>query len=372
MVYCVVVIVGVARYLRTRAEPAEDPPPVSILVHLSGDPRSCAAGLRSLFEQRYPRFEILLSVETAPECGPLAEAARDLIDAHPHIPAKLIAANPAPCPNEVVLCLRTLLPHAAHDTFAVAASGVRIEPGGLTTMVSELAMPGVALVTCPFRAISVPNKAPRFWSRSQALGLNTEFLGNLLAARLLGDINFAIGCLLALRRADFEAIGGCAALQPYFCEDLRLETLIRRRGKRVLLSRSIADRFIPDESFAESMRSRLDLARSAHRSRPAGYLGEMVTKTTTLALLLWIVAPAQWEFAVLALIYRCGAQWAAGVWLLEDRLVSDRWFLLPLEDFLSFAIWFAGLFGSTVSWRGRELRLSSGGRFEMIESGKRI
>ena len=38
------------------------------------------------------------------------------------------------------------------------------------------------------------------------------------------------------------------------------------------------------------------------------------------------------------------------------------WFLIPFRDLWGFAVWVAGLAGSTVEWRGERLRLDREGR----------
>ena len=87
--------------------------------------------------------------------------------------------------------------------------------------------------------------------------------------------------------------------------------------------------------------------------------------TTALAVLLLIAAPGAWGFALLALLFRAGAQWATGIWVLDDPLVERYWWLLPLEDLASFVTWCLGFFGKTIVWRGRRLVLTPDGRFEI-------
>ena len=94
VVYCVLVVIGAARYLRSGAPSLRNLPPVSVLRPLSGAEDNTEANLRSLFEQRYPRFEILLSVHE--ESDPAAEIARRVMAAYPGVPAQLIVAGVSP------------------------------------------------------------------------------------------------------------------------------------------------------------------------------------------------------------------------------------------------------------------------------------
>jgi ceramide glucosyltransferase len=198
----------------------------------------------------------------------------------------------------------------------------------------------------------------------EALGLNTEFLGGLLTARLLNGMDFVIGCTLATRKAELAAIGGLDSLQRYLAEDFMMGNLMRKHGRKVVLSRCIISHFIGNDGFAKSWKHRLRWARSTRRSRRIGYIGELFMKTTAIALTLWLVAPGAWGLAVIGLVFRAWAQWVTGIWVLDDPLVARYWWLLPLEDLASFATWVLGFFGNTIVWRGRKLILSPDGSFE--------
>jgi ceramide glucosyltransferase len=359
IVYCLLAIIGAARYLKSNAAPLRTPPPVSVLRPLAGARDNTEANLRSLFEQRYPNFEILLSVHDQSDAA--AEIARRVMAAYPRIPARLIVAGVSPFPNAKVWSLRALLSEAKHETIVMSDSDISIERDGLRTIAAELAQPGVALVTCPYRAAG----GPRFWSRLEALGLNTEFLGGLLTARLLTGMDFAIGCTIATRRSELASIGGLENLQRYLAEDFEMGNQMRRLGKTVVLSRCIIEHNIGNDTFLKNWRHRLRWARSTRRSRRIGYIGELFTKTTALALILWIAAPDAWGLAFIAIVFRACMQWITAIWVLEDPLVSRYWWLLPLEDVAGFITWGLGFFGKTIEWRGRKLVLARDGSFEM-------
>jgi ceramide glucosyltransferase len=359
IVYCALAILAAARYLRSGARKPLSVPPLSVLRPLAGAEDNTEANLRSLFEQRYPEFEVLLSVHD--EADPAAAIARRVMAQYPEIRSRLIVAGASPFPNAKVWSLRALLPEAKYETLVMSDSDIRIEQGGFATIASELSQTGVALVTCPYRAAG----GPRFWSLVEALGLNTEFLGGLLTARMLGGVDFAIGCTTAIRRADLGGIGGLEHLQRYLAEDFMMGKLIHHQGKTVTLSRCIIEHHIGNDGFLKNWKHRLRWARSTRRSRRIGYLGELFTKTTALALLLWLAEPRAWGFVLLAVLFRAGQQWATGIWVLNDPLAKRYWWLLPVEDVASFVTWCLGFFGKTIVWRGRRLILTSDGRFEV-------
>jgi ceramide glucosyltransferase len=69
-----------------------------------------------------------------------------------------------------------------------------------------------------------------------------------------------------------------------------------------------------------------------------------------------------WRVAVASLGIRILAGVAMGALVLRDRNVARYWFLMPFRDLWGFAVWVAGLAGSTVEWRGQKLRLTPEGR----------
>jgi ceramide glucosyltransferase len=77
--------------------------------------------------------------------------------------------------------------------------------------------------------------------------------------------------------------------------------------------------------------------------------------------------PAWWPLGLAAVGLRGVAAWAVARYALSDRLVKARWFLLPLQDLLSFGCWIGGFFGNTIHWRGRKYTLLPDGRFELTQ-----
>jgi ceramide glucosyltransferase len=251
---------------------------------------------------------------------------------------------------------------AHFDLLVMSDSDVRVERHFLRVMAAEFQDQKVGLATCPYRA--VPGGS--FWSTLEALGMNTQFLGGVLTARLLEGMKFALGPTIAARRAVLEQMGGFDRLKDYLAEDFVMGKFADELGHRVILSSYVIEHHIGSNDFRADWRHRLRWCRSTRRSRPSGYLGELFTMPVppALALLLW--DPGWWGLAAAGLALRGLSAWACAGWVLRDRLTATRWFLLPLQDLLAFAAWLGGFTGRTILWRGRRYLLRADGTFELV------
>jgi ceramide glucosyltransferase len=138
---------------------------------------------------------------------------------------------------------------------------------------------------------------------------------------------------------------------------------MRAAGREVVLSRSVIEHHIGNDGFAKNWKHRMRWARSTRRSRPWGYAGQLFTHPVVLGLLLTAANSDWWELMVAALIFRLGVAWCMAVRTLRDTKMP--WWLLPVSDGSSFAVWALGFFGRRISWRGRMLVVASDGTFEV-------
>jgi len=201
----------------------------------------------------------------------------------------------------------------------------------------------------------------------EAIGLNTEFIGGVLVARMLDGMKFALGPTIAARRRTLARIGGFDAVKDYLAEDFVMGKLAAERGDGVILSSYVIEHAIGAQPFAANMRHRLRWNRSTRRSRPMGLHRPGVYQPFAAALLLCAV-----EAGMVARAGRHGAGSRSGRLghrghVLRDPLTRRLWWLTPLQDIASFLVWVAGFFGNTIVWRGRKYHLLSDGRFELMQ-----
>jgi ceramide glucosyltransferase len=360
LVYCVLTVLAALRYRAVVPTETVERPPISILKPLAGVDDGLEENLRSFFEQKYPYFEILFAVRSASD--PAIEVAERLRARYPAIPSRLIVTGEPPYPNAKVYSLDLMLAAASHDLIVMADSDIRVTPSMIATIAAEFADPAVGMATCPYRAVP----GPSFWSTLEAIGLNTEFIGGVLVARMLDGMKFALGPTIAARRATLAGIGGFDAVKDFLAEDFVMGNRAAEMGYGVILSSYVIEHRIGAQKLAANLRHRLRWNRSTRRSRPWGYVGQLFTNPLPLALLFWAAAPEWWVVVALTLIFRATAGWATAGVALADPLVRRLWWLVPFQDLVSFAAWLGGFFGNTITWRGRKYYLQADGRFTLV------
>jgi len=361
-VYCLLTAAAVQSWLRARPPEAAPAEPVSVLKPLHGLDDGLEENLRSFFEQDYPSFEILFAARTEDDAG-LALARRLAAD-YPHVPARFFVTGEPPWANAKVWSLEILSRAAAHDLLVMSDSDIRVTPGMLRELAREFSDPRLGVATCPYRAVP----GPSFWSLLEALGMNTEFWGGAFVARLVErGVRFAVGPTIAARRRVIEDVGGWPRLSQYLAEDFVLGQSAAARGSGVILSSYVIEHRIGAQPMRANFAHRLRWNRSTRRSRPWGYVGQVFTNPLPLGLLAAAAMPGQ-AAAIVAVTFalRALAWWSVSQQALRDPLCRRYWYLVPLQDLLSFAFWVAGFFGGTIEWRGRRYRLLRDGRFERI------
>lgn len=325
--------------------------PVSILKPVRGQDPDFYRCIRSHADQDYPEFELLFAVRDPAD--PAIPEIRRLAGEFPHRRIEIFLTSEDHGPNAKVNGLERLRREARYDLLVVSDSDIRVEADYLRRVTAPLSDPQVGMVTCPYRGVP----ASGLPSLLEALWISTDFQVSVLVARLLG-IQFALGATMAFRRADLDRIGDFAPLAVYLADDFWLGQKIHQLGRRIVLSDYVVETVLPPDRWLDSWRHRLRWGRTLRVCRTAGYAGMLITFAVPLAAAAWNV----WPLAAVAV----GLRMLAGLWvgrgLLGDRLAVRYFWLIPLADLISFAVWAGSLFGRRVAWRGVSFRLHSDGR----------
>lgn len=358
-VYCVLTVVAAYRYTGVRPPPLVSAMPLSVLKPLAGEDEGLEENLRSFFRQDYPDYELVFAVRSARD--PAVAVVERLRSEYPERPSRLLITGDPPYANAKVFALDRMLGEARHEVLVMSDSDIRVGPDMLRRVAAEFQEGGADLATCPYRA--VPGRP--LWSVLEAIGMNTEFLGGILVARMLEGMHFAVGPTIVARRGVLEKIGGFDRLKDYLAEDFVMGKFAAEAGFRVILSSYAIEHRIGGGSLGENIRHRLRWARSTRRSRPAGYVGQLFTNPLPPALLLTGLAPGWWPALAVTVVARAAAAWVCAGKILDDPLCRSKWYLIAVQDLASFGFWAAGFFGNVIEWRGRRYRLRRDGRFEL-------
>jgi len=363
IVYSFLQVIAAFRYLTVRPPALQSSPSISILKPLAGLDLDLESNLRTFFEQDYPSFEILFAVRS--ESDPAIQVVSRLQREYSGVPSRLLITGEPAYANAKVFSLERMLEAAANDLVVMSDSDIRVTHSLLRTVAAEFRDDHVGIATCPYRAVA----GPSFWSRLEATGMNTDFWGGALVARMLEGMRFAVGPTIVARRRVLQSIGGFARLKDYLAEDFVIGKFAAEAGHGVILSCYVIEHHIGKATLRENIAHRLRWGRSTRRSRRSGYVGQIFTMPIPLALIVCAFMPKLWPVLLIAAVLRAIAAYMVSARVLRARV---NWGLLPIEDVIGFFFWIAGFFGNVISWRGRRYRLYADGRFELIpESGKR-
>jgi ceramide glucosyltransferase len=359
-VFCVLTVVAVRKYLAVRPA-AQAGQPISVLKPLDGLDEGLEENLRSFFEQDYGEFELLFAAREASD--PSLALVERLRGDYPGIPVRVFVTGEPPYPNAKVWSLQIMMAEARNDLLVMSDSDIRAGRDLLRGVAAEFADPGLGVATCPYRA--VPGRS--FWSTMEAVGMNTEFWGGAIVARMVeGGVKFAVGPTIAARRRVVEAVGGWPKLAEYLAEDFVLGQFAANAGYGVILSSQVVEHRIGAQAWRPNFAHRLRWNRSTRRSRPAGYVGQVFTNPFPISLLLLALLPQTWPLALITLVLRGWAAYEVSQRVLADPLCRRRPWLVLVQDVASFVFWVAGFHGDTITWRSRRYRLLRDGRFELL------
>jgi ceramide glucosyltransferase len=341
-------------------------PGVSILKPLRGvDPRQFA-GFASHCEQSYQGpFEIIFGVGSLED--PAVAAIARLRVEHPNTVIKLVECTARLGTSGKVSSLIQMLPYAQYEHVLVNDSDILVSPDYLTRVLAPFApeiqdqsLRRLGMVTVPY----IGQAENSVWARLEALGISTDFIPGVLAARVLErGLRFGLGSTLATTKTALTSIGGFEALVDQLADDYELGSRLNKAGYRVELVPEVVATSVPAYTLRRFADHQLRWSRSTRDSRRAGYLGLMFTYVMPWALATVLAsgfALWSWSLLSLALLVRVAVALSIGVGLLRDgQVLRDLW-LVPMRDLFGVFFWAWSYASDVVVWRGEHFRLRRG------------
>jgi len=354
--YHVFALVGGIRKLREPKPLSSFAPPISVLKPVRGSDERFAESIVSHANQDYPEYEILFGISDANDAA-RAEI-EQLMHSRPDVAIRIFVV-PTNAPNAKVGVLEELSAKARYPVLLVNDSDIVVEQDYLRKVATPLADERVGLVTCMYRAAG-----GSFATRSEALGIATEFAPSVLVARQVGVREFAMGSTLALRASDLAKIGGFATIRDYLADDYQLGKHITALGLNVVLAEPVVETWLGAGAWWSVWKHQLRWLRTIRVSNPGGYFGYAITHTIFWCLLSAISGSV--EFAVACYLIRAVAGLFIAGAVMRDRQSIGMWWWMPARDLFGFAVWLAGLFGNRVEWRGLNLVIDKTGRIRKM------
>ena len=355
--YYLLCLVAARDFLGTKREPANFTPGVSILKPLRGTDPEMYDAFRSHCLQDYPDYELIFGVSDPAD--PAAALVGQLQREFPDRTIKLIVCERLLGPNGKVSNLAQMVAQARFDHLIVNDSDIKVAPDYLRRVLAPMVDVKVGAVTCLYRALG----GKTLGSRLEALGIATDFIAGVLAARLLQGVKFGLGSTIVFRRSDLGAIGGFEALVDYLADDYQLGTRLAALNKEVIVSDTVVDHHTPDYSFGEFLDHQTRWARAIRDSRKLDYLGLAATFGVPWALLTVLFARgAAWSLILLTitLVARFALARAMTKHVLHEPLTLGDYLLIPVRDVVALFVWIASFAGHTIHWRGLKFHLKDG------------
>ncbi len=362
--YYVLCIWSTAAFLREqktagkRVYPTPTLPGISIFKPLKGTDPEMYDSLRSHCVQDYPEYEIIFGVSEADD--PALDFVKRLKREFPEHAIRMMVCEQKLGANIKVSNLAQMAREAKYDILVVSDSDIRVPSDYLRRVVAPLSDSNVGLVTCLYRGVA----SGTLGSRLESLGISTDFIPGVLAARAIeGGIRFGLGSTLAFRRQELQAVGGFESFADYLADDYELGKRIAAVGKEVKISDVVVETFLPRYKMREFLHHQLRWARTVRDARPWGYVGLGLTFGLPWALLAVAAAlGASWTWVLLiaVLTMRLGVTFVVGWRVLRDRQAITMIPLLPVRDIVALLVWLVSFAWHTVVWRGDRFELKKG------------
>jgi len=331
--------------------------PVSILKPVRGLDREAYENFASFCLLDYPEYEVLFCVNSADD--PAVPVIKELQLAFPERDIRLLIGAPHLGASGKVNKLCRLVQEAKYNLLVISDSDVRVEPNYLKNVSAPLNDPKVGAVTVFFRSVT----GGSFGATLDAAGSAVEFAASALLARSLEGIQFTLGATMATTKKVLAEIGGFETLVNHYVDDYELGRRITRLGYRIELAGTPVCMVYPRENLLQFLRHELRWTIGLRNVRPLGHAAIGLTLGLPWTILAVLVAPSAsvaLMYMLAYLVLRSMVYLTVGAWGLRDSVARRKWWLAPLRDATTLAVWVASFFSNRITWRGLEFRVKKG------------
>jgi ceramide glucosyltransferase len=362
--YTLFAVLLVGRFMRTPQRPVRHSPPVTILKPLYRGEPDLIQNLETFFKQVYGGpVQIIFGVHD--ESDPAVAVVRTLQAKYPDADTAIVADTALYGANAKVSNLINMLPTARHDTLVLSDSDIAVGPQWLSQVTAALSRPGVGIVTCLYTG-EPAREGHALWSSLAAMSTSYTFLPNAVLGASLGLAAPCFGSTIALRRQTLDEVGGFAAFADHLADDYELGRAVRAIGYNLAIPAMGVGHTAAEDSVRDLFRHELRWTRTIRLVNPAGHLGSFVTHGFAFALMAALLL----HFNAVSLLVLAAA--LAARLFLKSRIdglfgtFAGPFWLMPLRDLLSFAVFVVSLFGERVHWRDSQFAVEASGVMSQV------
>jgi ceramide glucosyltransferase len=362
--YTLLAAVLVGRFMNMPQASHLHSPAVTILKPLHQGEPELSRNLETFFAQDYAgAIQIVFGVHD--EHDPAVAVVHELQARYPHLDTAIVADAALYGANAKISNLINMLPLARHDTLVLSDSDIAVGRGWLAQVTAALARPGVGIVTCLYTGEPAA-EGHKLWSSLAAMSTSYTFLPNAVLGTTLGLAAPCFGSTIALKRQTLDEVGGFAAFADQLADDYEIGRAVRARGYTLAIPAMGVGHTAAENSATALFRHELRWTRTIRTVNPAGHVGSLVTHGFVFALMSAVLL----DFNMVSLVMMAAA--VAARLVLKSRIdglfgtYAGPYWLLPLRDLLSFAVFVASLFGETVHWRGTHFAVEPSGAMSQV------
>jgi ceramide glucosyltransferase len=258
---------------------------------------------------------------------------------------------------------------AKYEVIAVSDADVHVPSDFLAQAVAPFENPNVGLVNCFYRLSSRPRWRVLFDPDAQSMrmeefAVNCDFWSQVLQARSLKPLDFALGAVMITTQARLRQIGAFQSLVDYLADDYQLGNQIAKAGGEIVISPIVVDCHSAPMTAREVWDHQLRWARTIRVSQPVPYFFSILNDSTFWVYLYIIFAgtssPSQFALGGHIVLRLLGS-------MKLERELTGKWdattlYFAILHDLVRPLIWAWSFFGNTVVWRGEKYRVLRGGK----------
>ncbi len=249
---------------------------------------------------------------------------------------------------------------------------ILLRPDTLTTLVRYL-QPGIGATF----GLACYTNWHSAWGGLMSAFVNANALLNYVPLTYLTELYTITGHIYALKRADFDRIGGLNGMGERLDDDHELARRVTRAGMRNRQTPAIynVDNDLPTlRAFLEQMKRwfifprELMLPGISQRQRILTFASSLPNLLPGLLCILALSGSSTWPaLAACLLVFYAVYLWGKERFL-KETMPTWGWPLLVLVALvLPFQILFLLFSDNTILWRGQRMRVKRGGRYEIIE-----